>query len=336
MAATTSGTVGTTVLDVTALIEHAFRRCGKMPSTVSGEQQLMAKSNLFLLLTTLVNMGLSLWCIQKYVVQLVPGQAVYGLPPGAADVLGANFRTYVPGPLSGSVISGTAYSGMSFSSAVSPDSVTITFTASGTPALVVESSPDGNTWTQVAAFAAQQSVLPSGTALVQDIDNSVAQPYWRVRDTSGTMLAGAVTVWNDGASEIPMTAFNKDDYRTLPNKSFQSNTSLQYWYDKQINPQMWLWPVPSVANQMSVQYHRQIQDVGTLTNLVEAPQRWYQYIAFGLAELICAELPPGELPAGRLEYLQGKAAEHLQIASDGESDGAPIKLAPNLRGYTRG
>jgi hypothetical protein len=61
-----------------------------------------------------------------------------------------------------------------------------------------------------------------------------------------------------------------------------------------------------------------------------------QYIIYGLAELVCSELPAGEVPPGRLEYLMAKTQEFYNSAADGESDGAPLKLAPNLRGYTRG
>jgi hypothetical protein len=48
------------------------------------------------------------------------------------------------------------------------------------------------------------------------------------------------------------------------------------------------------------------------------------------------ELPAGEVPPGRLEYLDSKAEYHLNRAADGESDGAPIRLQPAIRGYTRG
>lgn len=333
--ATTSGTVGLTVIDVTTLIEHAFRRCGKQPSTVSGEQQLMALENLFLLCTDLVNEGISLWCIEKRVTPLVQGQAVYIMPPGTADILSLNYRTLAVLEYA-STISGVDYVGWVFEEDTSPSNVAISFAASGTPALVVESSPDGVTWTQVAAFARQQTTVPAGTYIAQDIDNSVARTHWRARDTSGTMLATPAQSWSNTPSEIPMSSLNRDDYWNLPNKTFQANSSLQYWYDKQIQPQVWLWPVPSTNNQIVAQIHRQIQDVGSFTNLLEAPSRWYQYMIYGLSELLCSEIPPGEVPPGRLEWLNVKAVEHKNSAADSESDGAPLKLAPNLSGYTRG
>jgi hypothetical protein len=332
MVATTSGTVGTTVVDVTSFIEHAFRRCGKMPSTISGEQQTAALESLFFLLTDLVNDGVSLWCIQKAIISLVQAQTVYVLPPGTSDVISCNYRTQSV-EVNSTPISGVGWSGQSFTSSITPTNVQVTFSAATTPTLVVEYSLDsGATWVQTAAFDKQQSAV---TLLSEDIDNSRSAPYWRVRDTSGILASVSTLTFNYNPSEIPMAQMNRDDYFSLPNKTFQASKSLQYWFDKQISPQIWLWPVPSTADQLAVEYHRQIQDVGSLNNLLEVPQRWYEYVIFGLSCRVAVELPNGELPPGRLEYLEQKAEYHLQRAADGESDGAPIKLQPAIRGYTK-
>jgi hypothetical protein len=333
-APTTSGTVGTTVFDVTTLIEHGFRRAGKLPSTVSGELLLAAKESLFLFLTSLVSQGVSLWCIKKSVIPLVINQLQYGLPPGATNILGLSYRTDTT-LTPASSISGAGYSGQFFASAVIPTNVQIKLAVAATPQLVVEYSNDNITWTQVAAFDYQQSQLPAGTSLAEDIENSASATYWRVRDTSGTLATLSSIVFSNAPSEIPMTAFNRDDYYSLPNKTFQSSRSLQYWFDKQINPVLWLWPVPNTPDQIVAQYQRQIQDIGTFTNTVEAPQRWYEYITCEMAVRCALEMPPAELPQGRLEYLTVMASTQLDIAAAGETDGAPIKIQPNLRGYTR-
>jgi hypothetical protein len=335
MALTTSGTVGTTVIDVTTLIEHAFRRCGKMPSTISGEQQTGAMESLFFLLTDLVNDGVSLWCIQKSVIPLVAAQTVYVMPPGTSDVISCNYRTQTA-ETNGSEIAAAGWRGLSFVSAVIPTNAQITFSIACTPTLVIEYSLDsGVTWIQAAAFDRRQTSLAAGDSISADVDNSAAATYWRVRDTSGTLAAVSALTFNYGPSEVPMTQMNRDDYFSLPNKTFQATKSLQYWFDKQIAPQIWLWPVPSAADQLAIEYHRQIQDVGSLNNLIEVPQRWYEYVIFGLACRVAVELPPGELPADRLPYLESKAEYHLQRAADGESDGAPIRLQPAIRGYTK-
>lgn len=333
-AATTSGTVGTTVVDVTTFIEHAFRRAGKLPSTISSEQQLAARESLFFLLVDLVNDGINLWCINRFVAPLLQGNAVYVMPPGLSDVMAVEYRTSTV--LAGVTLSGANYSAIGFTVATSPTNVEVAFTAAGIPALVIEYSQDGLSWLQAASFALQQSTVPANFALAQDIDNSTPALFWRVRDTSGAILPVASITWSNAPVEIPMTAYNRDEYWELPNKTYQSNRALQYWFDKQIAPQVFIWPVPQAnTDQIVIQYQRQIQDIGGFTNLVEVPQRWYEYAIFGLAEKVALELPAQELPPGRLEYLGGKALYHKDRASNSESDGSPIKLQPNLLGYTR-
>jgi len=332
--ASTSGTVGLTTVDVTTFIEHAFRRCGKMPSTISGEQQTAAMESLFFLLTDLVNDGVSLWCIQKSIIPLVPAQAVYVLPPGSSEIISCNYRTQSVEQNS-SPISGVGWAGKSFPTPITPTNVQVSFSSVSLPSLVTEYSLDsGATWIRVASFDKQQTQVPAGTALSDDIDNSASASYWRIRDTSGSIAPVSTLVFSYNPSEIPVTAMNRDDYFSLPNKTFQANKSLQYWFDKQISPQVWLWPVPNTADQLAVEYHRQIQDVGSLNNLLEVPQRWYEYVTFALSCRVAVELPTGELPPGRLEYLEQKSEYHLLRAAQGESDGAPIRLQPALRGYT--
>lgn len=331
--ATTSGTVNATQVDITTLMEHSVRRCGVLPSMFSSELQLAAKESLFFLLADLANDGISLWCVDKVVIPTVIGQTVYVLPPGTTDILNANYRTSVT--LTGVVTSGAGYVGITFPVATSPTNVEISFTAVSQPTLVIESSPDGVTWTQVAAFAVQQSTLSAGQALAQDIDNSVPQLYWRVSDTSGVIPPASSVVWTNTPTEVPMTSFNKDDYFSLPNKTFTSSKSLQYWLDKQISPQIWVWPVPNTYdNQMVVQYHRLIQDVGSLSGLLEVPSRWFEYVIFAWACRIALEVPPALLPPNRLEYLEGQREAALDRAATGEGDGAPYRVQPNLRGYT--
>jgi hypothetical protein len=320
---------------VTTFIEHAFRRAGKLPSTISSEQQLAARESLFFLLVDLVNDGINLWCINRFVIPVLQGQAVYAMPPGLSDVMSIAYRTSTV--LTGSTVAGVDYTGINFGATLtSPTNVEISFTSAGIPALVIEYSQDNITWLQVAQFALQQSTVPANFALAQDINNSPPAPFWRVRDTSGVLLPVGSVTWSNAPVEIPMDPYNRDDYWDLPNKTYQSNRALQYFFDKQIDPQIFIWPVPQAStDQLVVQYQRQIQDIGAFTNLVEVPQRWYEYTIFGLAEKVALELPAQELPPGRLDYLTGKAEYHKTRASNSESDGAPIKLQPNLRGYTR-
>src|ERR1035437_2404704 len=112
---TTSGQIGQYQVDATAIIEHAFRRCGKLASTISAELQLSARENLFFLLSDLANRGLSLWCVQKYVLGVTPYQTSFNLPVGVVDINNALYRTKTD--LAGSTISGAGWQGLDLTTA---------------------------------------------------------------------------------------------------------------------------------------------------------------------------------------------------------------------------
>lgn len=330
----TSGVTGQFSMQTAALIEHAFRRCGKLPSTISGELLLAAKSNLALVLTDLVNDGLSLWCIQTTPLPCLIGKMVYALPPGTADVLNVNYRTQTA--LDGTLTVGVGWAGNMFTEALAPTNVQFSFaTAGAPPELYVEYSDDAVTWTYAATYPGQSMSVLAEFLLAFDIDNTASALYWRLRDPTGVALSLASLTFSNAPSEIPMGVLNRDDYSNLPNKTLQTTRPTEYWYDKQIATQLRVWPIPnSTTGQLVVQTHRQIQDVGTLSESIEVPQRWLEYVIDALAYRVGAELPRGELEPGKLEKLEIKAESSKIRAEDGESDGAPFKVQPNLRGYT--
>ncbi len=334
----TSGTVGQTQIDVTSIIEHAYRRCGKLASTISSELQLSARENLFFLLSDLANRGLSLWCVEKQIIGMQANQITFPLRVGTVDVMSALYRAKTD--LTGTTITGTGWQGLDLGAGgeTAVYNAAISFAAPTTAAMVLESSSDALAWVQHAAFpfATTQS---ANTWISVDADNSASMRYWRVRDTSGTLPAVDTLTFSTAPYEIPMAKMSNDDYASLPNKTFSvpaGSKSLQYWFDKQTSPRIWIWPgVQTSTDQVVIWSQRHIQDAGALSNTLDIPQRWLESIILLLACRCAVELPAGELPPGRLEYLEGKSAEHLAQAEDSESDGAPIRIAPNIAGYTR-
>ena len=130
---------------------------------------------------------------------------------------------------------------------------------------------------------------------------------------------------------------NRDDYTNLPNKYFQSNRPLQYWFDRQIpNPIMHMWPVPNdgaVFSQLVLWVQRYIMDVGTMTQNLEIPQRWFEAIVAGLAAKLALEII--EVDPQLIPMLDAKAAQALAIAQAEERDNSPMMIAPNISPYTR-
>lgn len=222
----TSGTVGRAQLDVTGIIEHAFRRCGKIASTVSGELQQAARELLGMQLVALSNRGINLWCIQKYVLQVEAGKAVYTLPVGITDVI--NVLSRVATALAGIVSVFSDNVQIVFAAPTIVANVSMLFAAPGTVYLTLECSDDGSLWRSLVTLR-QQDVL-EGDRVVFDVDNSRQALMWRVRTTIGTLPTVAI-IWNGAGQDLPMTKMNRDDYMNLPNKQFSipsGQRSLQY------------------------------------------------------------------------------------------------------------
>lgn len=331
----TSGTVGATTVDAVGLVEKAFRQCGKLPSTVSAELLDSARTTLYEYLASLATRGLSLWCVEKQVIGALPYRAWFALQRGTVDVLSVLWR--LKSDFDGSVISGTGWQGIDATDDIEVDVASIMFTTASAVALKVQSSADAVTWTDRATFSTPAAATADWRCC--DVNNSGSARYWRIATVDGSALPTVSQIaFSDITYEVPMAKLNRDDYVALPNKNFSvpaGSNVLQYWYDKQMEPRIWLWPQSQGdTDQIVVWGQRQIQDVGALTNTIEVPARWLEAITLGLSSRLALLIPPNELPPGRQELLDGKYELALVGAEDGENDGAPIRLQPNIMGYT--
>jgi hypothetical protein len=199
--------------------------------------------------------------------------------------------------------------------------------------IALERSPDNIVWETIQT---ENPVATSGEWTWFDLESSIATPYFRVRATTGTLTFEEIYTGNT-PTEIPLARMNRDDYTNLPNKYFQSNRPLQYWYDRLIpNPVMHLWPVPNSGadtSQLVIWIQRYIMDVGTMTQELEVPQRWYEAIVSMLAAKMAMEIV--EVEVGMIGMLDAKAQQALYTAQAEERDNSPMTIAPNIAMYTR-
>lgn len=325
-----SGTVSRTVFDTRRVIEHAARRC-KMPAqSLSAEHVDIANDALYLLLSDLANQGAPLWCIERQVYPLYEGVDRIPLDVGTVDIMNSNLRQLQE--VSGTNTDTATERVVQFASTTPVSVVGIRWSAASAPIEIARSS-DGLTWDVI------QSETPAATAgewTWFDLDSTVASEYLRVRATSGTLDFSQLYPGNT-PTEIPLARLNKDDWTNLPNKAFQSTRPLQFWLDRQIpNAFMRLWPVPNAAAttfQIVVWRHRQIMDVGTMTQELEVPQRWYETIVAMLASKLAMEYV--EVDASLVPMLDAKAQQALYVAQQEERDKSPLNIAPAIGAYTR-
>ena len=325
-----SGTVSQTVFNTRKVVDHAFRRCRMPPQGVSAEQLQVAQENLYLILSDLANRGMQLWCIDKLILPLYENMAQVPVPVGTVDLLNTNLRTIQY--LSGTTATTSTTSSVLFSTASTVTTVGILWSAASQP-FVIEYSADGSSWTTIETVA--NPSLVAGEWVWTDIDGSVTALYWRVQVTTGTL--GATTVnFGNTPNEIVMERLNRDSYNNLPNKTFQGRP-LQFWLDRQLNqPFMYVWPVPSeeyTIAQVTTYIKRYIMDVGSLTQEIEVPQRWFNAIVYLLAAALAEELPT--VDPTLIQILDQKAMRALNQAEMEERDNSPIYFTPNIGVYTR-
>jgi hypothetical protein len=361
-----SGTTGTTVISVQDVIDHAARRCGKLAEEVTSEQQISARQSLYFFLSSLINIGIQYWAINKKVFGLNADQYIYPLPLGGVDVLNDLYRTITrPTPNGeGAYITSTALSEGNLANVFDSDVDTFAIQDSangyfalnyGTNNYVYAGSigfmpyiPDQGTRTW--SFTYEYSIDGINWLTLQDMPNTVVTDkqwiwtdidpgqtvqYYRVKAYGGTTLALREWYVGDNSTEVMMSRLNRDDYTNLPNKNFTANQPYQFWFDRNVpQPNIYLWPTPSDPFvQMTVWYSRQIMDVGDLSGELEIPQRWYEAVVMNLAHRMSLELP--QVPLDRVQYLEKMAAQYLNEAEQEERDKSPIYWAPNISVYTK-
>ena len=305
----TSGTIGLTRIQTNKLLEKAVRRCGLQPAILTPEIVETALEDLYMLLMSLSNRGLNLWCIDKKLLPLTIAQATYQLPVGTQDVL--NLMHCVPKR----VTSGTVVR------------IGVKFSALPTTSFNLQTSPDGVTWTTVETFSAPTE---ANVYNWYDLDPQITANNFQI-SSNGTVsdlfLANNVT-------EIVVTPFNRDDYSNQPNKTFQTGLVTNYFFEKLVTPQITVWPVPNDdTRHLALYRYRSIEDVGTLTQEIELPTRWYEAITWHWAARLAFELPDVEKDR-RAEVVQMANGMTIEVES-GETDGSPVFFSPNIRVYTR-
>jgi hypothetical protein len=325
-----SNTVSQTVFDTRKVMENAFRRCRVRPEMITAEYVSVANDQLYLLLSDLANMGAPLWCIEKQILPLYDGEGYITLDAKVVDILNSNLRQLQT--VTGTNTTTATTHTIAFGGATFVTTVGVLWTAAAVP-IALERSVDGIVWTTI------QTETPTAVAgewTWYDLESSVATPYFRVRATSGSLNFLEIYTGNT-PTEIPLARLNRDDYTNLPNKSFQSNRPLQFWYDRLIpNPVMRLWPVPNsgaITSQIVLWVQRYIMDVGTMTQQVEVPQRWYEAIVAMLASKLALEI--AEVDTSLIPLLDQKANVALYTAQAEERDNSPMMMAPNIAVYTR-
>lgn len=348
-----SGTTNQTKINVGQLIEYAFREAGKPAEEQTAQYIDAGKQALFYILQNLSNRGVNLWMLENKLIGTVTDQTVITLPEGTIDVREANWRYIVTPAISQAIpttnpnagnlfdqnldtyATSTAlqnYFGAGYTGGMRIYQIGFNSYGNSTYNFVFETSQDGITWTV-------RETLPSITLKDREwyyfpIDPTPEYVFYRLRETVASTFSLRQLSFSYTQQDIPLSRLNRDDYWNLPNKQFESQRSLQYWFDRQITPQMYLWPIPNDDFQVfQLIIEKQLQDVGTLTNELYVPNRWIAAIQKQLSHQVAMQLPGVDLP--RIQYLEQQANMWYEMAAAEERDKSPIYYTPNISYYTR-
>ena len=354
-----SNTTGRTKINVDQLISYAFRDAGKTSEEMTPEYVLAAKQALFYNLQNLSNLGVNLWLLDNVLIGTREAQQYITLDPTTIDVREANW-VYVDNiQISGALPADRPEAAVLFSqtldgyatSTVDQNWFGATFnpeqsvyyvgfnahvpgngTEEFTYNFAYETSPDGINWTVAQIFPA--TTLRDGQWAYFNINYTPQHSFYRLRELVAPTFSLRQIVFSQSQQVIPLARLNRDDYWNLPNKQFQSVRSLQYWYDRQIDPKMYLWPVPNNDFQMfQLIIEKQPQDVGSLTNELFVPDRWIASVQATLSHKLSLQLQNVDM--NRIQYLEAQSEKLFMQASNEERDKSPIYFQPNYSYYTR-
>lgn len=162
--------------------------------------------------------------------------------------------------------------------------------------------------------------------LMEDAGNNTS-----VSENMGQLQLQTQSTTADPVDRI-MTPMGRTDYAMQPDKFVQA-TPTQYWFDRLINPQITMWPVPDQNGPYQLQYYRmrRIQDASpTMGQTAEIPYRFIDAFCARLAHRLAIKYAKT-----MLDTLSKEADRAWNEAAIEDRERADIFIMPMLDLYYR-
>ena len=157
--------------------------------------------------------------------------------------------------------------------------------------------------------------------------------------TSGT---GTYTLNNDvidvlslvvrrSGTDFALERISRDEYLSIPTKTTEGRPT-QFFLDRQISPELKLWPVPDNSTDV-VHYDAltRMDDADKLVDTMEVPFRLYPCLAAGLAYYISIKRAPN-----RAQLLKAMYEEEFERAMAEDRDRASFNVVPQYEYFRAG
>jgi len=148
-------------------------------------------------------------------------------------------------------------------------------------------------------------------------------------DANLIYIVNAAIRVNDGVTttDYPITAISRAEWLAQPSKTTQAARPSQFYLERTATPTVYLWPVPQDATCTLVYYGmRVMDDAGTFLQTPDAPQRWMEAIASGLAAKLAVKKAPD-----RVDLLKGEAGIAFDKAYSADRERVPLRISIGRR-----
>lgn len=163
----------------------------------------------------------------------------------------------------------------------------------------------------------RSTALTSGLSSITLADEVIEVLQAYVRDTSASPNQDYI-----------LSAISRADYAALPFKTQSGTRPTQFYLQRQLSPQVFLWPVQDSANFTFYYYAWILQaDIGALTNQADAPNRWIEAVCAGLAMKLSQKWA-----VDRYDMLKAAYQEAFNAAAAEDVESVPMRIAPNMMG----
>lgn len=131
-------------------------------------------------------------------------------------------------------------------------------------------------------------------------------------------------------TDIFMNPISLDDYAAYPMKQTQAPPT-QYYFNRQITPQITLYPVPDNGGPYFLNYYAWITTQDANLSGGETPDvvnRWLDAVCAGLAYRVSRVYAPERSAGLKTDY-----QEALMLAEGQDTQNTPIRIIPKFDGY---
>jgi hypothetical protein len=133
-------------------------------------------------------------------------------------------------------------------------------------------------------------------------------------------------------TDYSLERLSRDEYLTIPTKTTSGRPN-QFFLDRQLTPNLKVWPVPDSSTTYTVYYDAltRMDDADTFVNTMDMPFRFYPCLAAGLAYYLSLKKSPQ-----RTQMLKAIYEEEFQRAAEEDRDRASFNVVPKFSYYRSG